>query len=425
MEKEVPKSKHREIIDTVTNVVKVSTALGIVHRSTQEQEFDGRYVTVDGGKLLFFGSCGYLSLEKHPALIDAASKALHAYGTQFSSSRAYVSSKYYDEAEYLLSQMFENRKVILFQSLTLGHISNLPLLVDDTDAVIIDERAHDSIQSAVQMLKLRQVKTEVIRHNNMDVLEDRIKVLSNRYKKIWYLADGMYSMHGDFAPIKKLYELADRYEQFYLYVDDIHGMSWTGKHGTGIVLDAVPKLHPKLFLCTGLTKAFGTMGGVLIYPDDESYTLVKSCGKGFIFSIQIPPYAIASTIASCKLHLSDEIYVLQNQIKEKIDHFNKRCDELGLLLLHKERSPVFFIGVGKPEVGYNMVLRMKKAGFFFNISVFPAVSLKNTGLRITLNNKLSLEDIDALLFTLAENLPYAMSEHGTSMDEVKKAFKIS
>ena len=424
MEKKEPLSKHRINIETVTNVVKVATALGIVHRTDTSEEFDSRYVEDNGQKLLFFGSCGYLALEKHPALIDAAMQALQKHGTQFSSSRAYISSQYYDEAESLLSKMFENRKVILFQSLTLGHISTLPLLVDDNDAVIVDERAHDSIQSAVHMLKLRQIKIEVLRHNKMTLLEDRIKILSNRYKKIWYLADGMYSMHGDFAPIKRMYELADKYEQFYMYVDDIHGMSWTGKHGTGITLDAVPDLHRKLFLCTGLTKAFGTMGGVHIFPDEESYRLVKSCGKGFIFSIQMPPYAVASTIASCKIHLSDEIYPLQEQLKFKIDHFSKRCDELGLLVLHKERSPVFFIGVGKPPTGYDMVLRMKKAGFFFNISVYPAVSLFNTGLRITLNNKLTLEDIDNLLFALAENLPEAFKENETTLDEVKKAFGV-
>ncbi len=424
MEKQEPKSKHRLNIETVTNVVKVATGLNIVHRTDTSAEFDSRYVEIDGKKLLFFGSCGYLALEKHPALIAAAQDALLTHGTQFSSSRAYVSSKYYDEAESLLSQMFENRKVILFQSLTLGHISALPLLIDDNDAIVVDERAHDSIQSAVQMLKLRQVKTEVIRHNNMSVLEDRIKILGNRYKKIWYLADGMYSMHGDFAPVKRLYELADKYERFYIYMDDIHGMSWTGKNGTGITLDIMPYLHKKLFLCTGLTKAFGTMGGVHIFPDEESYTLVKSCGKGFIFSIQMPPYAIASTIASCKIHLSNEIYPMQDQLKIKIDHFSKRCDELGLLVMHKERSPVFFIGVGKAEVGYDMVTRMKKGGYFFNLSVFPAVPYSKTGLRVTVNSKLTIEDIDAMLFMLAENLPHSLKENKSSIEQVKEAFDI-
>ena len=63
------------------------------------------------------------------------------------------------------------------------------------------------------------------------MLESRIKALRNDYKKIWYMADGVYSMQGDFAPIKELYKLADQYEQLHLYIDDIHGMSWAGPNG--------------------------------------------------------------------------------------------------------------------------------------------------------------------------------------------------
>lgn len=421
MENPEQKSKHQIAIETVTKVAAVTTALGIVHCKAEDKEVDLRHITVDGQKMLYFGSCGYLSLEKHPALTSAAIDAIKSHGTQFASSRAYVSSVFYEEAEELFKKMY-GRPGLLLQSLTLGHITNLPLLVGDDDAVIIDIQAHDSIQSAASMLKLRQIKIAIVRHNRMDILEEQIKLLKNRYKKIWYLADGVYSMHGDFAPVKQLYALADKYEQFYLYLDDIHGMSWTGPHGTGMVMNEAPYYHRKLFLSTGLTKAFGTSGGLLTFPDDDYYKLVKNCGRGFIFSVQMPPAALAATIASCKLHMSDEIKVLQADLHNKIIYFNKRAEELGLVLIGKEVSPVFFIGVGKPEVGYDLVLRMKKAGFFFNLSVFPAVSIKQTGLRITINVTLTNEDINELLETLSENLPVVLKEHGTSMNEVRDAF---
>ena len=422
MEKQDLKSKHEQVIEAVTKVASVTTKLGIVHCNSQDTEFDGRHVTVDGEKLLFFGSCGYLGLEKHPALVKAGIEALQTHGVQFASSRAYISSVFYQEAESLFAKMFD-RPSLLFQSLTLGHITNLPLLVGDGDAVIIDIRAHDSIQSAASMLKLRQIHIEVIRHSRMDMLEERIKVLKNRFKKIWYLADGVYSMHGDFVPIKQLYALADKYEQLHMYIDDIHGMGWTGPMGTGMVMAQAPYYHRKLFLTTGLSKSFGTTGGVLVFPDEDYFKLVKTCGRGFIFSIQMPPSALASTIASCKLHMSPEIYDLQSSLKEKIDYFNKRAEELGLLLINKEVSPVFFIGIGKPEAGYEMVLRLKKLGYFFNLSVFPAVSLNHTGLRITLSNHLTIDDIEGLLTTIAENFTDVLKVQNTSFEEVKKAFE--
>jgi 7-keto-8-aminopelargonate synthetase-like enzyme len=421
MEQQQPKSKFQQAIEVISGVAKVTVGLGIVHCKSEDEQMDGRYITVDGQRKLFFGSCGYLGIEKHPKIIEASIDALRSHGAQFSSSRAYVSSRFYEEAESLFTKMY-GRPALVMQSLTLGHITSLPLLVGDDDAVIMDIQAHDSIQSATSMLKLRQIKIDVVRHNRMDILEDRIKVLKNRHKKIWYLGDGVYSMHGDFAPVKDLYALADKYEQLHLYLDDIHGMSWTGPHGTGMVMNEAPYYHRKLFLSTGMTKAFGTAGGLLTFPDEDYFKLVKTCGKGFIFSIQLPPAVLAATIASCKIHMSDEIKPLQESLKQKIDYFNQKAESLGLVLIRKERSPVFFIGVGKPDVGYDIVLRMKKAGFFFNLSVFPAVSIKHTGLRITLSNHLTTDDIDNLLDTLAENLPVVLKEHGTSIEEIRNEF---
>ncbi|MBK8566101.1 MAG: hypothetical protein IPN76_22850 [Saprospiraceae bacterium] len=35
-------------------------------------------------------------------------------------------------------------------------------------------------------------------------------------------------MFGDVAPFKHLYDMLNQYEQFNLYIDGSHGMSWTG-----------------------------------------------------------------------------------------------------------------------------------------------------------------------------------------------------
>ena len=276
------KDKHEMVMDIVNQVAAIAVKLGIVHTNTEDISLDGRHITIKGQKLLFFGSCGYLGLEQDERLKNGAIDAIRKYGTQFSSSRAYVSSSYYEQAEDLLSKIFLNKPVLLLQSLTVGHMSNIPVLVGKDDAVIMDAQVHDSIQTAVQFLKNRDIHTEIVRHNRIDILENRIKTLKDSYKKIWYMADGVYSMQGDLAPVKDLYRLADQYEQLHLYIDDIHGMSWTGQHGSGFVTSQ-GDYHPRLYLTTGLTKAFGAAGGLLVYPDAEIHKLVKNNSKSFIF----------------------------------------------------------------------------------------------------------------------------------------------
>jgi len=416
------KSKHELVLSMISEVASITTRLGIVHNNVEDEKLDGRHITVEGKELLYFGSCGYLGLEFDQRLKAGAIDAINRYGTQFSSSRAYVSSVFYKESENLLAKMF-GKPVILLQSLTLAHLSNIPILVGDNDAVILDSQVHDSVQTAVQLLKTRDIHVELVRHNRLDMLEQRIKVLKETYDKIWYMADGVYSMHGDLAPVKELYALADQYEQLHLYIDDIHGMSWAGPNGTGYVTSQ-GEYHPKLYLTTGLTKAFGSAGGVLVYPNEESMRLVKNCSKAFIFSIQMPPMILGANIASSKIHLSDEIYTLQKELQSKVDFFNRKSKELELPLIGETQSPIGFIGVGKPDVGYNMVRRMMNEGYFFNISVFPSVSYNNTGLRIPINRNNTFDDIENLLREIKIQLPLALADSQSSMQDIYKSFKL-
>jgi len=417
------KNKHELVMDIVNKLAEISIKLGIVHNDTEDESLDGRHISIKGEKLLYFGSCGYLGLEHDERLKAGAIEAINKYGTQFSSSRAYVSSKYYSVAEELLSKMFFNKPVLLLQSLTVGHMSNIPTLVGNDDAVIMDSQVHDSVQTAVQYLKNRDVHVEIIRHNRLDILENRIKELKDEYQKIWYMADGIYSMQGDLAPVKELYKLADQYEQLHLYIDDIHGMSWSGPNGTGYVTSQ-GEYHPRLFLTTGLTKAFGSAGGVLVYPDEKSFHLVKNTSKSFIFSIQMPPMILGATIESAKIHLSNEIYSLQEELAGKVLYFNSTAKKLGLPLISESVSPIGFIGVGKPDVGYNMVRRLMNRGYFVNIGVFPSVSYNNTGLRLPLNRLHTYEDIDALLNEIAVQLPMALEDSQSSMSDIYKHFKL-
>ncbi|MFI5219170.1 MAG: aminotransferase class I/II-fold pyridoxal phosphate-dependent enzyme [Bacteroidia bacterium] len=417
------KSKHEQVLEMMNQVVTTSKDLGIAHLTTEDYELDGRHIMIRGKSLVNFSSCSYLGLELDQRLKSAAIDAVQRFGTQFSCSRGYVSLGLYNDIENLLSRIFHNHPVILAPTTSLGHMSNIPVLVGDHDAVIMDIQVHSSVQNAVELLKSRNIHIEMIRHNNMEMLEGRIKKLSSTHKKIWYMADGVYSMFGDFLPIHELKDLLDTYDNFHLYVDDAHGMSWMGKNGSGYVLSQI-EFHPKLYLVTGLAKSFGTCGGVLIFPDEESKRLVRNLGRTLLFSGPIQPPVLGASIASAKIHLSKEIYSLQNQLQDKIKFFNASAKLYELPLLSDSSTPIRFIAVSKPEAGYAMVVKLMKAGYYVNLSVFPTVSYNNTGIRIPLTLHHAYEDIDGLLKKVAEILPATLEECGVTMDEIWNAFKM-
>src|SRR5258706_2081353 len=417
------KSRHEQMLESVNTILNSSRRLGVTHLVTEDERFDGSHIHIDGKELINFGSCSYLGLELDQRLKDAGKEAIDKFGMQFSSSRAYVSIGLYSELENLFEQMF-GQPVILASTVTLGHIANIPVLVGDDDAVIMDVQAHASVQTAVDLLKVRKVHTEIIRHNRLDILEDKIKELSSGHNKIWFMADGVYSMYGDLLPVTELVGLMNKYPQLHLYVDDAHGMSWTGPNGTGHVMSQLNSSFPdRLFLVCGLAKSLGTAGGLLIYPNIEIRQLVRNCGKTMIFSGPIQPPVLGASVASAHIHLSEEIYALQNQLKKKIGFFNSKAADYGLPLVAPSGSPIKFIGVGKPETGYMMVRMLIKLGFYVNLSVFPSVPYKNTGVRITLTNHLTEENIDNLLYTFARQLPEALRLSNSSMENIHKAFK--
>ncbi len=397
--------------------------LGIIHLDMDEQTMSNRRtIKVKGKELLNYSSCNYVGLETDARLKEAAIKAVEQYGVQFYTVRAYLSLHMYQELESMMDEIFGHPTVVMPTTM-LGHLSVIPVVVGSRDAVILDHQVHTSVQMTTKILKAGGTHNEMIRHNRMDYLESRIKKLITQYDKVWYLADGVYSMYGNTAPMEELYELMNRYEQFYVYIDDSHGMSWTGKHGNGAVLSRIP-FHPQMVLVTSLGKAFGASGGVGVFYDNTFRNLVRNCGSPLIFTGPLQPATLGAAVASAKIHLSDDIYLLQSDLVEKIRYFKRRAKELELPIVSQEETPIQFLGCGKLEVGFGLVKAMMGDGIFPSIACYPSVPYNNTGIRFMVTVHHSYEDIDRLLDSVALRMPQLLEKENFTFDQIHKAFNL-
>lgn len=403
-------------------VIREGIALGVGHHVLEDTELTGREMTLDGRRLVNFGSCSYLGLEKHPALIEGTIDALRRFGTQFSSSRTYASLGLYAELEAALSEMF-GQPTLVTASTTLGHLATLPVLVGDSDAVILDMQVHASVQMATEVLRAQGVPVAVIRHNDMRALERKVRDLSATHPKVWYLADGIYSMYGDSAPLDALMDMLARHERMHLYVDDAHGMSWAGVHGTGHVRSRIPH-HPRMMLTVSLNKAFASAGGAMVFPDTESAQAVRNCGPTLMFSGPIQPPMLGAAVASARLHLSDEITELQARLARGVAFMNDRLAAAGMPQLVQNDSPLFFVPAGTTTVNYTIMKRMFGDGFYLNSAVYPAVPMRRGGLRFTVTNHLSEADIEAMVQSMSVHYRAVLKEHGLTMDDVHRTFRI-
>ena len=413
----------KEFIEIINQHASKGKELGFYHLMTEDDHFDGRIITVNGKPFKFFSSCSYLGLETNEKMKQAAIEAVLKYGTQFSSSRMTVSMGMYEEIESLLGEIM-GKPVYLAPTTSLGHIAIIPTIMDENDAIIMDQQVHNSVKNAVQMVKPEGVHTEIIKHNRLDYLETRIQILRQNYSRVWYMADSVYSMYGDVAPFGEIYDFLNKYEQFHLYVDDAHGMSWSGKHGRGYVLSKIP-YHPRMIVTSSLAKGFGSCGGLLSFYDEEQKTLIRNASSPSIFSGPLQPAVLGASIASAKIHLSDEIETLQDNLFERIFYFTQTAARFSVPVIQKDMTPIFFVAIGKKEVNYKLSHVLMDAGYYCMNTVFPAVPMKNSGLRITVTNHITLKDIEGILSTIAEALPRIMEEENYSMEEIYRDFGIA
>lgn len=373
---------------------------GILQLKVESETYDGRIVTIDGKDRIHFGNCCYTGLDTSEVLKLGAIDAINRYGNYFSSSRQYLGLGLNEELEALLDQI-TGYHTLVTPTTSLASLSAIPVIVSPKDLIIMDHQVHASVQNAVKIAETQGSKVTMIRHSNMSALEDAIKKYQNNYERIWYMADGIYSMLGDGCPIEVLYELMDRYPKFYCFVDDAHGMSWIGENGKGYSLHRCPRLHPQMILEMSMNKAFGVCGGILVFPTAESRHLVKCLGAALIFSGPMSTAVLGACIASAKLHLTNEIRIRQNDLHKRIKFFREQAYANRLPLVNHSFSPIFYFGTGSEENAYQLVKNMLDAGFYTSICNYPVVPNKYAGLRMNITTHLTFEDLENALSTLA------------------------
>lgn len=392
------------------------------NRVIEDEEFHGESIILDGQKLLNFGLCSYLSLGDDPRLKEAAKGAIDRFGTSYSSSITYTSVPLYQELRELMVRIFD-ADVVVTATTSLGHLAALPVLVGDADLVLVEAQSHNSVVTATQGLLARNVRVVAIPHNDIAALE-RAVVDDDRSNRIWYLTDGVFSMHGDTSPAEEIGRLLEREPRLHVYCDDAHGFGWAGPHGRGQFLDRLD-WHERLIVVVGLAKGFGSMGGIIATRNPEFADIIQLCGPALMFGGPIPPPSIGAAIAAAEILLSDEIGELQAGVMERIRLVNELSQEIKLPLASLEETPIWFHDVGEMDDMLRLLTAMRERGFFLNGSAFPAVPHGHAGIRFTVTLDNSPHQIEEMLVRLNETRLELFGETEVAVDLGEKAPKPS
>ncbi len=380
---------------------------GVCRVTVGDDVLVGDEVTVGSDPIVNFGSCAYLGLNVDNRLKQGAIEAVERFGPVFSSSTVYTSVDLYDQLQERLEAIFDAH-VVMPTTTTLAHLSALPVLVGVDDAVVVDAQAHASVHMAVQLLQSDGIPVHIVRHNDVNALTEAVGEHAPNFEKIWYLADGVYSMWGDVAPVFEVAALMHEYPNLHAYYDDAHGVGWAGKHGRGFVLDRVP-LHDRMVVAVSLAKSFGSGGAALIFPNASTAHRVKVCGGTMTFSGPIHPAELGAAVAAADIHLSGEHEERQSQLMSQIDFTRALLVEYDLPTPALDRTPIWFVKVGGFRSAVALTQMLMDEGFFVNIAAFPAVQLGEAGIRFTNTNYHDQDQVRSLIEAIARHLPAVRS----------------
>ena len=390
--------------------------------TTLDRPFNGKYYPLDQGNFKNFSLCDYLNLSNDSRIKKAAADAALKYGVYTAMSRTFMKLSIYEAAEEMVSQIFHS-PVLLLPRTTLSHITVLPVIIDRKDAIILDHQVHTTVRIAVDMVKSYGVHVETIRHNNLEMLSVLYDKLKDKYDKIWYFTDGVYSMFGDTLPVSEIKGLLKRLKKLYLYVDDAHGMSWIGKNGRGFFLSET-EYEEKMFLVTSLGKGFGAGGSAIVCHNSEQKEKIEILGTPLMFTSPVEPATLGAIIESAKIHLSDEIIDLQGQLRELTDYFYKRSKELELPIVDNTPTPIILMAAGKPQVALEFAEELFKNKIHVTGAIYPAVPYNNSGVRIIVNLTQTKKDLDEILEVMRIGYDKVYKKYHLNNYEILKHFKL-
>jgi 7-keto-8-aminopelargonate synthetase-like enzyme len=373
--------RHERLRALFERIAEQVVAAGLSRVRIDNEQVTGDTISVGGRRLVNFGSCAYAGLNYDPRIKAAAMQAVERFGSVYSSSPAYTAVSLYASLEERLETVFE-APFVLAQTVTIGHIGALPALVEPNDAVLVDAHSHSSVHVAAQLLAGNGIQIVTVPHNNFDTLARLIGDLAPVRERVWYLADSIYSMHGDTAPLRRVASLQESHQNLWTYYDDAHGTGWEGKHGRGLVLETIG-LHPRTVIAASLAKGVGSGGAAIVFPSQELANRVLLSGSTLTFSGPIHPAELGAAVAAADIMVSDELVSRRARLQEQFALLRELVAQYRLPVVATDDTPIWFLQVGEFALALELAKRMMESGFYTNMAAFPAVQWGQAGIRFT------------------------------------------
>ncbi|WP_426032004.1 5-aminolevulinate synthase [Cypionkella sp. TWP1-2-1b2] len=340
--------------------------------------------------------CGndYLGMGQHPVVLAAMHEALDATGAGSGGTRNISGTTvYHNQLEAELADLHGKEAALVFTSAYIANDATLSTLPKLFPGLIIYSDALNHA-SMIEGVRRNGGAKRVFRHNDVAHLRELLAADDPSLPKL-IAFESIYSMDGDFGPIKAICDLADEFGAL-TYLDEVHAVGMYGPRGAGVA--ERDGLMGRIDIINGtLAKAYGVFGGY-IAATAKMVDAVRSYAPGFIFTTSLPPAVAAGAAASVRYlkagqHLRDAQQTAARILK-------LRLRGLGLPIIDNG-SHIVPVHVGNP-IHCKMLsdMLLEQFGIYVQPINYPTVPRGTERLRFTPSPVHDSAAIDAVVMAM-------------------------
>lgn len=296
-------------------------------------------------------------------------------------------TKYTEETEQFIANFHNAEAGLIFNSGYDANIGLLSAVPQRGDTIITDELIHASL---IDGARLSHATRYSFKHNDLENLEAKLKVATGQ---IFVVVESVYSMDGDFAPLKELSILCKQY-RVNLIVDEAHATGIFGENGQGLINQL--GLENEIFArVVTFGKAMGCHGAIILGSNLLRNYLINF-SRSFIYTTAAPIHNIIAIKCAYELLLQTDYPLL---INNKIDFFNHLAKQKGINMI-KSKSTIQGIIFNSNSSTKLAAQILQQQSFDIRAILSPTVPEGKERLRICLHtyntDKEIVELVDAL-----------------------------
>jgi 8-amino-7-oxononanoate synthase len=361
----------------------------------------GPRIKIGGETFLNCSSNDYLGLANHPALKEAAIKAVEQFGAGAGASRLICGSLApFHELEAALAAFKKTEAALTFSTGYAAALGAIPALGGKDDIIILDKLVHSCVVDAA---KLSGAKLRIFDHNDLNDLEDKLKWAAENIQRSTFnlqhprhalvVTESVFSMDGDAAPLREIIALKEKYGAW-LMVDEAHATGILGQNGRGLadVLGVSEQIEIQMGT---LGKALGASGG-FICGSRALIDFLVNRARSFIFSTAPVPAAAAAAAAGIHISQSAEGEARRNHLWTLAGHLKSKIETPE----SKITGAIFPLILGDETAAIAAAGQLRAQKIFVPAIRYPTVARGAARLRVTLTAAHSAADVETLTHAL-------------------------